>query len=53
MPRGGADADLFSFPHGEASKTREQWSILTDRMLAAGLGRDAVVVALFRRRGHR
>ncbi len=42
----GLNADLFSFPHGEASKTREQWSILTDRMLAAGLGRDAVVVAL-------
>jgi 3-dehydroquinate synthase len=44
--RDGMTADLFSFPHGEASKTREQWSILTDRMLAAGLGRDAAMVAL-------
>jgi len=42
----GLRADLITFPHGEASKTRKQWSILTDRMLEAGLGRDAAVVAL-------
>lgn len=42
----GLRVDLFTFPQGEASKTREQWSFLTDRMLEAGLGRDAAVVAL-------
>ena len=44
--RAGLRAELFAFPHGESSKTRERWSILTDRMLDAGLGRDAAVVAL-------
>ena len=44
--RAGLTADLFPFPAGEAHKTREQWSILTDRFLDAGLGRDAVVVAV-------
>lgn len=42
----GLSADLFTFPTGEASKTRKQWSILTDQLLEAGLGRDAAVVAL-------
>lgn len=42
----GLSADLFSFPAGEAHKTRQQWSILTDRLLEAGLGRDALVVAV-------
>jgi 3-dehydroquinate synthase len=42
----GLRADLFTFPMGEASKTRKTWSILTDRLLEAGLGRDAAVVAL-------
>jgi 3-dehydroquinate synthase len=42
----GLDADLFTFPRGEASKTREQWSILTDALLDAGIRRDGVVVAL-------
>ena len=42
----GLDASLFVFPAGEASKTRRQWSILTDAMLAASLGRDTVVVAV-------
>lgn len=42
----GVRADLFTFPRGEASKTREQWSLLTDRLLESGLGRDAAVVAL-------
>ncbi len=40
------DAEVFSFPAGEAHKTRETWAQLTDRMLAAGVGRDAAVVAL-------
>ncbi len=42
----GLTSDLFTFPGGEASKTRETWAELTDALLAAGLGRDAVVVAL-------
>lgn len=42
----GWRADLFTFPAGEWNKTREQWSGLTDRMLAAGVGRDAAVMAL-------
>jgi 3-dehydroquinate synthase len=31
---------------GESSKTREQWSRLTDWLLSAGAGRDTVVIAL-------
>ncbi|MCG6954809.1 MAG: 3-dehydroquinate synthase [Gemmatimonadetes bacterium] len=42
----GLDAGLFTFPQGEASKTRKQWSILTDALLDAGIRRDGVVVAL-------
>ena len=42
----GLRASLFDFPAGEAHKTRESWAELTDAMLAAGLGRDAAVLAL-------
>lgn len=42
----GYDVTYLTFPAGEASKTRKSWSILTDEMLDAGLGRDAGVVAL-------
>ncbi|MDP2498774.1 MAG: 3-dehydroquinate synthase [Candidatus Palauibacterales bacterium] len=42
----GQPAELFTFPEGEASKSRERWGRLTDRMLEAGLSRDAAVVAL-------
>ena len=42
----GLDASLFTFPAGEVFKTRESWSILTDEMLEAGLGRDTCVVAV-------
>lgn len=42
----GLDASLYTFPAGEASKTRKSWSILTDEMLEAGFGRDACVVAV-------
>ncbi|MDP2957544.1 MAG: 3-dehydroquinate synthase [Longimicrobiales bacterium] len=44
--RAGLAADLFTFPAGEENKTRQQWSILTDLLLQAGLGRDAAVVAV-------
>jgi 3-dehydroquinate synthase len=39
-------ADLFEFPAGEWNKSRDEWAVLSDRMLRAGLGRDAAVVAL-------
>jgi 3-dehydroquinate synthase len=37
---------VLTVPAGEASKTRKQWSRLTDELLAAGFGRDSVIVAL-------
>lgn len=42
----GARADLFVFPAGEGSKTREKWGDLTDRLLEGGFGRDTTVVAI-------
>ena len=42
----GRRATLFSFPPGEASKTRAEWARLTDELLDAGLGRDGAIVAL-------
>lgn len=42
----GRVAQLFTFPSGEASKTREEWARLTGEMLAAGFGRDSAVVAV-------
>lgn len=42
----GLRADLLTFPAGERHKSRSTWAELTDRMLAAGIGRDAAVVAL-------
>jgi len=42
----GLDVSLFTFPAGEASKTRKSWSILTDEMLEAGFGRDSCVIAV-------
>lgn len=38
--------DVFAFPAGEGSKTREQWAALSDAMASAGIGRDGAVVAL-------
>lgn len=43
---GGFEVTYLTFPAGEASKTRKSWSILTDEMLDAGLGRDSCVVAM-------
>lgn len=42
----GVDARLYSFPAGEACKTRENWSMLTDAMLDDGHGRDSCVLAV-------
>lgn len=39
-------ARLLTFPHGEASKSREVWGLLCDAMIDAGFGRDTVVVAV-------
>ncbi len=37
---------LLTFPAGEKHKTRQTWGTLTDQLVAAGLGRDTVIVAL-------
>jgi len=37
---------LLTFPAGEKHKSRSTWGTLTDQMIAAGCGRDTVVVAL-------
>jgi 3-dehydroquinate synthase len=37
---------VLTMPAGEAHKTRDTWATLTDQLLAAGLGRDSVLVAL-------
>jgi 3-dehydroquinate synthase len=42
----GMSADLFTFPAGEWNKTRETWTALCDRLLAAHVGRDGAVVAV-------
>ncbi len=42
----GLDVTVLTFPAGEASKNRKSWSILTDEMLEAGLGRDCCVVGV-------
>jgi 3-dehydroquinate synthase len=42
----GLDARLFTFPAGEAHKTRATWAELTDALLAARIGRDGAIVAL-------
>lgn len=42
----GLEAEVFTFPGGEAHKTRATWAALIDRLLEAGLGRDGVIVGL-------
>ncbi len=42
----GRESLLFTFPPGEASKSRDEWARLTDEMLTAGFGRDSAVVAV-------
>ena len=43
---GARRSELFVVPAGEQSKSRLEWSLITDAMLARGLGRDTVVIAL-------
>ncbi len=42
----GLQVELLTFPAGEWNKTRDTWASLSDRMLAARLGRDCAVIAL-------
>jgi len=42
----GNKAELYSFPAGEVSKTRKNWSKLTDDLLDAGYGRDTCIIAV-------
>lgn len=37
---------VLTFPAGERHKTRQTWGMLSDQLLAAGCGRDTVIVAL-------
>jgi 3-dehydroquinate synthase len=41
-----APTSLITFASGESSKTRAEWARITDLMMADGIGRDAVVIAL-------
>jgi 3-dehydroquinate synthase len=40
------DASRFTFPAGEASKSRESWAKLTDALLCKGFGRDSAIVSV-------
>lgn len=42
----GHDAELLTFPPGEASKTLDQWGRLVAAFAESGLGRDGCVVAI-------
>jgi len=42
----GMVAELLTFPAGEWNKTRDSWTALCDRMLAAHVGRDGAVLAV-------
>jgi 3-dehydroquinate synthase len=46
LQRSKISAELFRFPAGERSKTRETKSRLEDRLHRAGYGRDTTIVAL-------
>jgi 3-dehydroquinate synthase len=41
-----ARCDLFTFPPGESSKSREEWARLSNALLESGLGRDGAILAL-------
>ena len=43
---GGMRVDILSVPPGEAGKTRERWSQLTDDLLSLECGRDTTIVAV-------
>lgn len=43
---GATRTSVFTIAAGEAQKTRESWSRLTDELLASGFGRDTTIIAL-------
>lgn len=45
-PKGGWPEIRLTIPAGEASKSREWWTRLSDALIDAGLGRDATIIAL-------
>ncbi|HET7427516.1 MAG TPA: 3-dehydroquinate synthase, partial [Gemmatimonadales bacterium] len=44
--RGRWHGPALTFPPGESSKSRDEWSRLTDALLAKGYGRDSAIVSL-------
>ena len=46
LQRWGVEAEVFSFPAGEAHKTRQIKAILEDQLLDKGYGRDTCILAL-------
>lgn len=46
LKKEGLQVELFTFPAGEKSKTRETKALLEDQMLEKGFGRDSCVIAL-------
>lgn len=40
------DGVVLEVPAGEVAKNREEWARVTDRLLAAGIGRDGAIVAI-------
>ncbi|MEX0856258.1 MAG: 3-dehydroquinate synthase [Gemmatimonadota bacterium] len=46
VSQGGATVSSHTFEAGEERKNRAEWGRLTDELVAAGLGRDACVIAL-------
>jgi 3-dehydroquinate synthase len=46
MTPAAVDPPRLTFPAGEAAKSREEWSRLTDQLLELEVGRDGCIVAL-------
>ncbi|OKP94494.1 3-dehydroquinate synthase [Paenibacillus sp. P32E] len=46
LRQNGLEADLFSFPAGETSKTRETKALLEDQLLHRAYGRDSCIIAV-------
>lgn len=46
LEKAGLEAPVLTFPPGEPSKSRAAWAELTDALLARGVDRDAVVLAV-------
>ncbi|MEC0168755.1 3-dehydroquinate synthase [Paenibacillus graminis] len=46
LRQNGFAAELFSFPAGEASKTRETKALLEDQLLNRAYGRDSCIIAI-------